>query len=141
MAAGDNKRPDVKTAIINVMYMMALAMDRMMLDFERRMRKDHLEFRHDKKYQFRQIMDGIQRAYRAFQLLNDDIEHSCVSRGWDVLDCWYEESLELVRLLLLYDDRCGRNITNRDNLFKYLREMEGDGVITEDVLSRFYLKK
>lgn len=129
------------TSEINTLYLVALAMDRLMMDFERRMRIAHQEFRRDKKYQFRQIMDGIQRAYRAFQLLNDDIEHSCVSRGWDVLDCWAEEALEIVRLLLLYDDRCGKSITNRDAVFKMLREMEGDGVITEEALSRFYLKK
>lgn len=141
MAEKDDKRPDALSAEINTLYLMSLAMDRMMLDFERRMKAVHQEFRRDKKYQFKQMMDGINRAYRAFQVLNDDIEHSCDTKGWDVLDAWYEEALELDRLLLLYDDRCGKNITNRDNLFKYLREMEGDGVITEDVLSRFYLKR
>lgn len=134
-------KPDVKTAEINTLYLLALAMDRMMLDFERRMKASGQEFRRDKKFQFRQIIDGVQRAYRAFQVLNEDIEHSCSDKGWEVLDAWYEEALEFVRLILLYDDRCGKNITNRDNLFKYLREMEGDGIITEEALQKFYLKK
>lgn len=140
MAEKDNKRPDALSAEINTLYLMSLAMDRMMLDFERRMKAVHQEFRRDKKYQFKQMMDGINRAYRAFQVLNDDIEHSCESKGWEVLDAWYDESLEIIRLLLLYDDKAGRNITNRDKIFSFIRSLEGDGVITEDVLQRFYLK-
>jgi len=116
-------------------------MDRLMMDFERRMKASGQEFRRDKKFQFNQIIKGIQMAFRAFQVLNEDIEHSAEDKGWEVLDAWYEEGLEIVRLLLLYDDRCGKSLTNRDNLFKYLRGMKGDGVITEEVLSRFYLKK
>lgn len=132
---------DPLTAEINTLYLVSLAMDRLMMDFERRMKASGQEFRRDKKFQFRQIIDGVQRAYRAFQVLNEDIEHSCESKGWEVIDAWSEEGLEIVRLLLLYDDRCGKSLTNRDNLFKYLRGMEGDGVITEEVLKRFYLKK
>ena len=67
---------DVKTVEINSLYLLSLAMDRMMLDFERRMKASGQEFRTDKKFQFRQIIDGVQRAYRAFQVLNEDIEHS-----------------------------------------------------------------
>lgn len=116
-------------------------MDRMMLDFERRMKASGQEFRRDKKFQFRQIIDGVQRAYRAFQVLNEDIEHSCESKGWEVIDAWYEEALELVRLVLLYDDRCGKNVGNRDKVFTFLRGLEGDNTITEEALERFYLKK
>lgn len=134
-------KPDVKSAEINTLYLVSLAMDRLMMDFERRMKASGQEFRRDKKFQFNQIIKGIQMAFRAFQVLNVDIEHSAEDKGWEVLDAWYEESLEIVRLLLLYDDRCGKSLTNRDNLFKYLRGMEGDGVITEEVLKRFYLKK
>ena len=134
------KRPDALSAEINTLYLMSLAMDRMMLDFERRMKAVHQEFRRDKKYQFKQMMDGINRAYRAFQVLNDDIEHSCESKGWEVLDAWSEEALEVIRLLLLYDDKAGRNINNRDKIFSFIRSLEGDGVITEEVLQRFYLK-
>lgn len=135
-----DKRPDALSAEINTLYLMSLAMDRMMLDFERRMKAVHQEFRRDKKYQFKQMMDGINRAYRAFQVLNDDIEHSCDTKGWDVLDAWADEANEIIRLLLLYDDKAGRNIGNRDKIFSFIRSLEGDGVITEDVLQRFYLK-
>lgn len=53
-------KPDVKCAEINTLYLLALAMDRMMLDFERRMKASGQEFRRDKKFQFRQIIDGVQ---------------------------------------------------------------------------------
>lgn len=132
---------DVKTVEINSLYLLSLAMDRMMLDFERRMKASGQEFRRDKKFQFRQIIDGVQRAYRAFQVLNEDIEHSCSDKGWEVLDAWAEEALELVRLVLLYDDRCGKNVGNRDKVFTFLRGLEGDGIITEEALGKFYLKK
>lgn len=141
MAVSDGKRPDALSSEINTLYLVSLAMDRLMMDFERRMKASGQEFRRDKKFQFNQIIKGIQMAFRAFQVLNEDIEHSAEDKGWEVLDAWYEEGLEIVRLLLLYDDRCGKSLTNRDNLFKYLRGMQGDGVITEEVLSRFYLKK
>lgn len=138
---GGVAKPDVMTCEINILYLVSLAMDRLMLDFERRMKASGQEFRKEKKYQFRQIIDGIQRAFRAFQVLNADIEHSCEKEGFEVIDAWAEEALEIVRLLLLYDDRCGKSLTNRDNLFKYLRGMNGEGVIDEEALKRFYLKK
>lgn len=129
------------TSEINTLYLVALAMDRLMMDFERRMRIAHQEFRRDKKYQFRQIIDGIQRAYRAFQVLNSDIEHAAEPGNYVTLDTWLEEANAVVRLLLLYDDRCGRILSNEESMFKFLRGLEGDGVITEEVLERFYLRK
>lgn len=135
------KKKDALTTEINVMYTMAMAMDRIMLDFERRMyaRKD--EFIREKKIEFKKIINCAQGAYRAFSVLNDDIERSSADSGYKDLDTWSDEALEYARLLLLYDDKCGRSLTNRDQLFSYIRSLKGEDVITEDVLKRFYLKK
>lgn len=126
---------------INVMYTMAMAMDRIMLDFERRMYAEKDEFIREKKIEFKKIINCAQGAYRAFEKLNDDIEKSTADSGYKDLDTWSDEALEYARLLLLYDDKAGKNINNRDKIFAFIRSLEGDGVITEDTLKRFYLKK
>ena len=55
---------------------------------------------------------------------------------------YFPDGNEIARLLLLYSDRCGYSQTNYEELFRVLRGMEGGlGVITEDVLKDFYMKK
>ena len=131
----------VQQVEVNVCYMMSRAIDLMLLDVERRMRAEGREFRHEKKVIFNRLMESIGVVFRYIAMLNSDIEESAKGNGYKDLDIWAAESNEMCRLLLLYADRCGRYPDDSNSVFKLLRSFEGDGIITEEVLSRFYLKK
>ena len=126
---------------VNIAYMFSLALDKLMMDIERRLLLQKEIFRRDKKVLFNKMMDGIYRAYRAAAELNTDIEVSASETSYKDLDVWNDEANELCRLVLLYSDKCGKYPDNANEVFKLLRSMKGEDVITEKDLERFYLKK
>lgn len=126
---------------INVMYQMTQAIELIMRDFERRLLKTNIGFRHEKKKQFTRLMKSVKDIYTQFDILYQDIIDSAKDKGWETLDIWAEESNELARLILLYADKSAGNMDNIDKIFRYLRRFKGQGIVTEEVLSKFYLKK
>lgn len=126
---------------VNVIYMMTQAFELIIRDIERRLLKTNTGFRHEKKKQFTRLMKSIKDIYTQFDILYQDIIDSTEGRGWETLDIWAEESNELARLILLYADKSAGNLDNIDKIFRYLRRFKGQGIVTEEVLSKFYLKK
>ena len=56
------------------------------------------------------------------------------------MQVWQEEANELARLILLYADRSA-NQDVVDAIFKFIREQPGEGIVDEELLKNFYLKK
>ena len=135
------EKQSVEQVGVNVLYMMSWAMDRFLLDIELRLKTKKILFRREKKAQFNKLMDAIRRAYRASEELRADIEVSASPSDYKDLDIWADETNEMCRLILLYADKCGKHPDDSNQVFKLLRSFEGEGIITEDVLKRFYLKK
>lgn len=125
---------------VNLIYSMSWAMDRLLLDIESRLKGKGDGLQREKKRAFNNLMDAINRAYRASAALREDIELASSRSGYKELDIWAVETNELCRLLLLWTDRCDTEETT-NQVFKLLRSFEGDGIITEDVLKSYYLKK
>ena len=126
---------------INTLYMMSQAMDKILMDAERRgLVPPNLEVLREKKIQFRRLTSCVNGAFRAIADLIRDIEMSAID-DYTQLDTWADESNELCRLILLFADKCSKNMDNSNAVFKFLRSLEGEGVVTEDVLDRFRLKK
>lgn len=135
------EKETIENVEVNICYMMSRAMDRLMLDAERRLVKRNIVFRQDKKVLFRRLMESIAAVYRYSAKLNEDIELSAKPSGYKDLDVWSEETNEMCRLILLYSDKCGKYPDAANQVFKLLRSFEGEGIITEEALQRFYLKK
>lgn len=126
---------------INVLYTMSIAMDRLLMDFERNFAAEGGLMKRDRKAAYNKIISSIKDAYKSFEKLKEDVEHESSRDGYKTLDVWDEIGLEYVRLLLLYDEKCGESLANRDAIFRALRGMTGREVLKEENLSRFYLKK
>lgn len=136
-----SRNPRVQDVEINTLYMMSQAMDKILMDAERRgLVPPNLEVLREKKIQFRRLTSCVNGAFRAIADLNRDIEMSAID-DYTQLDTWADESNELCRLILLFADKCSKNMDNSNAVFKFLRSLEGEGVVTEDVLDRFRLKK
>ena len=53
---------------------------------------------------------------------------------------WQEEANELARLMLLFADRSAdQDVVN--SIFKFIREQPCEGIVDEELLKNFYLKK
>lgn len=136
-----NRKPRVQDVEMNVLYMMSQAMDKLLMDADKRgiLRNDVRVVR-EKKMLYRRLTSCISGAFRAIGEMNDDIEF-CAKDDYTKLDLWAEESNELCRLVLLFADKCGKNVDNANAVFKFLRSLDGEGIITEDDLDKFRLKK
>ena len=140
------KRPvtfeDVET---NVLFMMSLSMDLILRDIDRKIRVEALSrgkvggFKHEKKMLFTRFTQAVRTACLLAEQLGDDVIASTAKSNYKDLNVWQAESNELARLILLYADKSTVD-HNSDAVFDRLESLDGEGIITEDVLQRFYLR-
>ena len=130
--------------ITNTAYMAAFAIERMMIVLDRRLHMRGAHLMHEKKRNFTMLRRSIEAVRRYYDLaFDEDLVTACESSGrMSDYDGAHEDANEIARLLLLYVDRCGYNQDNYERLFRLLRSMEGGtGVITDEVIGDFYMKK
>ena len=125
----------------NILYSLSMVIDRLLIDVDRRMALNKDSFQREKKMFFRRMSQGIKMAYDNIEKLRPDIEDSAKDSDYKDLDIWNAGANEICRLILLYFEKCDHSEENANDLFKYLRGMEGKGIINEDDISRFYMKK
>lgn len=130
----------VSDLMINTLYMMTQTFELIMRDFERRIKVDGIVFRHEKKQQFNRLMKSIRDIHTQFDLVYNDIMVSAEEVGWKELDLWARDANALARMILLWADKCGSYPQNEEDVFSLLKALKGEGIVTEDVLKRFYLK-
>lgn len=139
---------------VNLLYMLTLSFDLILRDIEWRMDKRSraeegrgCEFKREKKKQFNEYIETIQTAikniHKSWDLnekLTQDIYDSSAGGGYKSVPIWQRESNELARLVLLYADRSA-NEDAVNAIHSFIRTLPGEGIITEEVLKNFYLKK
>jgi len=130
----------VSDLMINTLYMMTQTFELIMRDFERRIKADGIVFRHEKKQQFNRLMKSIRDIHTQFDLVYNDIMVSAEEVGWKELDLWARDANALARMILLWADKCGPYPQNEEDVFSLLKTLKGEGIVTEEVLQRFYLK-
>lgn len=135
------QREEKQTAvIINAIYMMSLAMDLMIRDAERRMRREGATFRREKRQLFNRFMAAVKTACILQEDLTQDIYKEDEKYNFRNVPVWQDEANELARLILLYADKSSDpDVCNK--IHSFIREFPGDGVVTEDMLEAFYLRK
>lgn len=139
---------------INVLYMLTQVFELLMNDFERRVTR-HVPvvrngqvvmveagcgFKREKKQQFKRLVKTLQDLHTQFDLLYNDIVYSAEDKGWKELDLWASDANDLARMVLLWADKCGPYPDHMEQVFRLLKSYDGEGIVTEDVLKRFYLK-
>ena len=142
--AMEGKKITVDGIMTNMAYACAFAAERIMYVLDRRLRARGGRLKHEKKQAFTRLSETLKAAKRYYDMaFDEDLIAAAVNSG-DMLDYdrAHHDGNEIARLLLLYSDRCGASEENYGELFRHLRSMEGGlGLITEDVLKDFYMKK
>jgi len=139
---------------VNVLYMLTQTFDLILRDIEWRMaergRREEgraVEFKREKKKMFREYLDGIgdicKRCKKSFdqnEKITQDIYDSSASSNYSSVPIWQMESNELARLILMYADKSA-DADKVNKIHSFLRSIPGEGIVTEEVLKNFYLKK
>ncbi len=126
--------------IHNCLYMMSLAMDRLMREVEPIMKKHSESFVREKKLLFGRYSKTVKDALRLQDELTQDIWDMEEKHNYRNVDFWLEQGNELARLILLFADRSSDQ-NNVDKVFTLLRSLPGEGIVDEDLLDLFYMKK
>ena len=124
----------------NTLYMMSLAMDLILRESDRRYRLKGARFRGEKKQLFNRYTNAVRTALILQEDMSQDIYKEDEKHNFRNIQIWQEEANELARLQLLFADRSAdQDVVN--NIFKFIREQPGDGIVDEELLKEFYLKK
>ncbi len=129
----------VQSVETNVLYMGVMALDLILQDAERRMRAAGGEFKYEKKMAFNRFFKAVKEARMMSERLQDDVVASTEKSSYRDYDIWLGEANELARLILLFADKATVE-GNSDAVFDRLDSLQGEGIITDDVLQRFYLR-
>lgn len=136
----ENKDEKKLSVIINSIYMMSLSMDLMIRVADRMMRKEGATFRREKRQIFTRFMKAVNTACILQEELSQDIYREDEKHNFKNVQTWQGEANELARLILLFADRSAdQNVV--DGIFKFIRSTPGEGIVDEQLLSNFYLKK
>ena len=124
----------------NLIYMASIAMDLILRNNEWLMAKNREVFRKEKKQVFTRYTKAVRDACYLQDLLMQDIFEVDSAHNYKNIQIWQEEAKELARLILLFADRSvDQEVV--DKIFKFVREQPADGIVDEQLLSNFYLRK
>lgn len=131
----------VERVEINVTYVIALALSMLINDIEKSLLSRRVRYKQDRKRRFNNIISSIKEIKRNLDII-DYIDFAEDLEGhYDAYQYYQEDAAELARLVLLFADRQGHNPDNANEVFRLLRSQKGEGIIDEETLKRFYLKK
>lgn len=131
----------VERVEINVTYVIALALSMLINDIEKSLLSRRVSYKQDRKRRFNNIISSIKEIKRNLDII-DYIDFAEDLEGhYDAYQYYQEDAAELARLVLLFADRQGHNPDNANEVFRLLRSQKGEGIIDEETLKRFYLKK
>ena len=131
----------VERVEINVIYVIALALSMLINDIEKSLLSRRVRYKQDRKRRFNNIISSIKEIKRNLDII-DYIDFAEDLEGhYDAYQYYQEDAAELARLVLLFADRQGHNPDNANEVFRLLRSQTGEGIIDEETLKRFYLKK
>ena len=124
----------------NAAYLLSLALDRILRVSERMMNMRNEEYKREKK----QLFTRYTKAVRTACILQDQLTQDI----WDVeehydyrnVDLWLEQSNELARLILMFADR-SVDVDVVNDIFKFVREQPGEGIVDEKLLDNFRMQK
>lgn len=133
------KKVSQEDVLINAEFMVALALELMLRETERRMKMESACFQREIKQKFNYFLNHTKSALHYAEELTQEIYKVDSKSKWKNIPVWQEESNELARLILLYADRSA-DVDNVNQVFKLLRELPGEDIITEELLNRFRLK-
>lgn len=127
----------------HLMFLISRCCDLLCWDIENDLRKISHNYclQKEVKMRFSQYEDTIEKASAQFENFIDPITiHSSSSDGFKDYEKTRQFANELVRLLMLYYEKCRMNLDNHIQVFELMENFEdGSGVFTEADINRFDL--
>ena len=134
------KRP-LEDILINIIYVMAMAMDRMIRVTERLMLAKKNTWHRERKMRFNEMIKCAQRIKALNDIIDqEDYAEALEGRG-ELYQYYQEDAYKLCRFILLFCDRDAVSEDLSNETFKHMRAQEGTGHIEENELDYFYLQK
>lgn len=126
---------------INLLYIIIMATERIVDDIDKRLKAKKNEFHREKKMRFNQIIDSIKNIKRLNDLIDQEDYAVGLKGNYESYQYYQEDAYELARLLLLFGDRHTKDVEVGNKVIKFVRSLESAGIVDEDVLAKYYLKK
>lgn len=120
---------------------MVFAQDLMMQDLVRRMSEKGDGLRQRSKWNLNEMIKALKRASHFADELKEELyEADGNENKWHNVQTWQDEGNEVARLVLLWADREPYpEVCNE--IFKFIRSTQCDGIVDEEMLKRYYLIK
>lgn len=126
---------------INLLYIIIMATERIVDDIDKRLKAKKSEFHRERKMRFNQIIDSIKNIKRLNDLIDQEDYAVGLKGNYESYQYYQEDAYELARLLLLFGDRHTKDVEVGNKVIKFVRSLESAGIVDEDVLAKYYLKK
>ena len=133
------KRP-LADILINILYIMAMAMDRIVRVIEILLNSQEHTFHKERKMRFNQMINSAKNIKRINDILDEEDYKHALEGKEHLYQFYQEDAYKLCRLILLFSDRDAVTEDNSNKVFKLLRQLEGTGEIDENDIEWFYLK-
>lgn len=134
------KRP-LADILINIIYVMAMAMDRMIRVTEILMLGEQNGWKYEKKMRFKEMIRCAERIKALNNVLDyEDYDEARKEHG-EYYQYYQEDAYKLCRFLLFFCDRDAVSEDNSNETFKLMRSQEGTGNVDEEDMKFFYLNK
>ena len=121
-------------------YLISLAADLMIADLQRRLLAHKDGLRQKSKWNLNEMNKALKRASHFGSELMQEIFDADEENKWKNIQVWQDEANELARLVLLWQDR-EQTPEVCNEIFKFIRSTQGEGVVDEDMLKQYYLIK
>lgn len=121
-------------------FLMAFAQDLMIQDLIQRLNANGDGLRQRSKYNLNQFISCLKKASHFADELREELFEADAEHKWKNIQLWQDESNELARLVLLWQDReIFPEVCN--DIFKHIRSTKCEGVVDEAMLKQYYLIK
>ena len=121
-------------------YVIALAADLMVQDLQNRLTANGDSLRQRSRWNLGQMITHLKAASHFGTELMQEVIDADEKNRWRNIQTWQEEANEVARLILLWQDREQKpEVCNE--IFRFIRSTDGEGVVTEKFLQSYYLKK
>lgn len=135
------KKKPLEDILINIIYVMAMAMDRMIRVSENLMLAKKKTWQRERKMRFNEMIKCAQRIKTLNDIIDqEDYGEALVGRG-ECYQYYQEDAYKLCRFLLFFCDRDAVSEDNSNETFKLMRSQKGTGNIGEEEARWFYLNK
>ncbi len=139
----EKKEINILDIQVNIVYLLSTAIAIILNNVEWELKKQGDTFKKEKKQKFNQLIQAIQRVKFLEEQLDKDILGYIDEGNYKEHDDWRKSANEVIRLLLLYFERCDSNIKRKKRVFDFISKYKSKLALLgkeDEYLKRFLLK-